>query len=121
MPERRDPVSPANDPLVPVDPVSTPGDPPPARDPAPEEVPALGARDISRTRDRQASIVLTVAAAVSMFIWFPLGLVVGLVAAGYSYVSGARIAFWVALAVVLIALLSVVLGLTDFDGGAFQG
>jgi hypothetical protein len=78
-------------------------------------------RDLSRRRDRQAAVVLAVAAAVSMLIFFPLGLVLGLVAAGYAYVSGARIAFWVALAVVGIGLLSVVFGLTDFDGGVFQG
>jgi uncharacterized ion transporter superfamily protein YfcC len=86
-----------------------------------EEVPQLSERDLSRRRDRQASVVLVVAAAISMLIWFPLGLVLGLVAMGYSWVSGARTAFWVAVAVVLIGLLSVVLGLTDFDGGAFQG
>jgi uncharacterized membrane protein len=62
-----------------------------------------------------------VAAAVSMLIFFPLGLVVGLVGAGYAYVSGARRAFWVALVVVLVGLFSVLLGLTDFDGGVFQG
>jgi hypothetical protein len=78
-------------------------------------------RDLSRRRDRQAAVVLAVAAAVGMVIFFPLGLVLGLVAAGYAYVSGARIAFWVALAVVGIGLLSVVFGLTDFDGGVFQG
>ena len=78
-------------------------------------------RDLSRRRDRQASVVLAAAAAISMVIFFPLGLVVGLVAAGYAYVSGARIAFWVALAVVLIGLVSVVVGLTDFAGGIFQG
>jgi uncharacterized membrane protein len=65
--------------------------------------------------------VLAVAAAVSMVIFFPLGLVVGLVAMGYGYVSGAHAAFWVALVVVGIGLLSVVFGLTDFDGGVFQG
>jgi hypothetical protein len=78
-------------------------------------------RDLSRRRDRQAAVVLVVAAAVSMLIFFPLGLVVGLVAAGYAYVSGARRAFWVALVVVLVGLFSVLLGLTDFDGGVFQG
>jgi hypothetical protein len=88
---------------------------------AEEEVPQLGERDLSRRRDRQASIVLTVAAAISMFIWFPLGLVLGLIAAGYAYVSGARTVAWVALAIVCIGLLSVVLGLTDFTGGVFQG
>jgi hypothetical protein len=86
-----------------------------------EEVPQLGERDLSRGRDRQAAVVLSVAAAVGMVIFFPLGLVLGLVAMGYAYVSGARIAFWVALAVVGIGLLSVVFGLTDFDGGVFQG
>ena len=86
----------------------------------PEEIPQLGAKDLSRRRDRQASVVLVIAAAVSMLIWFPLGLVIGLIAMGYSWVSGARRAFWVALAIVFIGLLSVVLGLTDFDGGAFQ-
>jgi hypothetical protein len=86
-----------------------------------EEVPQLGRRDLSRRRDRQASWVLTAAAAISMFIFFPLGLVVGLVATAYSYVSGERTAFWVALVVVLIGLLSVIFGLTDFDGGIFQG
>jgi hypothetical protein len=88
---------------------------------AEEEVPQLGARDLSRRRDRQAAVVLVVAAAVAMLIWFPLGLVLGLVAAGYAYVSGARTAMWVVIAIVCIGLLSVVLGLTDFDGGAFQG
>ena len=86
-----------------------------------EEIPQLGERDLSRRRDRQASVVLVIAAAISMLLWFPLGLVIGLVAMGYSWVSGARIAFWVALAVVGIGLLSVLFGLTDFDGGAFQG
>jgi hypothetical protein len=88
---------------------------------AEKEVPQLGERDLSRRRDRQASWVLTAAAAVSMFIFFPLGLVVGLVAMAYSYVSGERTAFWVALVVVGIGLLSVIFGLTDFDGGVFQG
>jgi hypothetical protein len=37
-------------------------------------------RDLSRRRDRQASVVLTIAAAVSMLIFFPLGLVLALVA-----------------------------------------
>lgn len=78
-------------------------------------------RDLSRRRDRQAAVVLAAAAAVSMLIFFPLGLVLGLVAAGYAHVSGARVAFWVALAVVLIGLVSVIFGLTDFDGGIFQG
>jgi hypothetical protein len=86
-----------------------------------EEVPQLGERDLSRRRDRQAAVVLVVAAAISMLIFFPLGLVLGLVTMAYAYLSGARIAFWVALAMVFIGLLSVVLGLTDFDGGAFQG
>jgi hypothetical protein len=78
-------------------------------------------RDLSRRRDRQASWVLALAAAVSMVIFFPLGLVLGLVAAAYGWVSGAREAFWVAIAIVLIGLFSVILGLTDFDGGIFQG
>ena len=86
-----------------------------------EEIPQLGERDLSRSRDRQASVVLVITAAISMLLWLPLGLVLGLVAMGYSWVSGARIAFWVALAVVGIGLLSVLFGLTDFDGGAFQG
>ena len=89
--------------------------------PSQQEVPQLGERDLSRRRDRQAAAVLAAAAAVSMVLFFPLGLVVGLVAAGYAHVSGARIAFWVALAVVLIGLVSVIFGLTDFDGGIFQG
>jgi len=78
-------------------------------------------RDLSRRRDRQASWVLAGAALVSMVIFFPLGLVLGLVAMAYSHVSGERLAFWVALAVVLIGLVSVILGLTDFAGGIFQG
>jgi fumarate reductase subunit C len=89
--------------------------------PAEEEVPQLGERDLSRRRDRQASWVLAAAAAVSMFIFFVLGLVVGLVAMAYSYVSGERTAFWVALVVVCLGLLTVIFGLTDFDGGIFQG
>jgi 4-hydroxybenzoate polyprenyltransferase len=80
-------------------------------------------RDLSRRRDRQASVVLTIAAAVSMLIFFPLVLVLvlGLVAMVYSYVAGPRAAFWVAVAIVVIGLLSLLVGLTDFDGGAFQG
>jgi hypothetical protein len=77
-------------------------------------------RDLSRRRDRQAAWVLAAAATVSMLILFPLGLVVGLVAMGYAYMSGARVAFWIALAVVGIGLLSVLLGLTDFDSGLFR-
>jgi hypothetical protein len=78
-------------------------------------------RDLSRRRDRQAAAVLAVAAAIGMFVFFPLGLVVGLVAMGYAYVSGARVAFWAALVIVLIGLLAVVLGLdTDFDSGLFR-
>jgi hypothetical protein len=86
----------------------------------PEEVPQLGERDLSRRRDRQAAVVLVVAAAVGMVIFFPVGLVLGLLAAGYAYVSGAGTACWVALAIVGVGLLSVVFGLTDFDGGVFQ-
>ena len=86
----------------------------------PDEVPQLGERDLSRRRDRQASVVLVIASAVSMLIFFPLGLAIGLVTMAYAYLSGARIAFWVALAIVGIGLLSVVVGLTDFDAGAFQ-
>ena len=78
-------------------------------------------RDLSRRRDRQAAWVLAGAAAVSMLILFPLGLVLGLVAMAYAHVSGNRVAFWVALAVVGIGLISVLLGLTHFDGGVFQG
>lgn len=65
--------------------------------------------------------MLVVAAAVGMLIFFPLGLVLGLVATGYAYVSGARRAFLAALVIVLIGLFSVILGFTDFDGGVFQG
>jgi hypothetical protein len=79
-------------------------------------------RDLSRRRDRQAAVVLVVAAAVSIVIFFPLGLVLGLVSMGYAYVSGARGAFWAALVVVCIGLLAVILGLdTDFDSGLFRG
>jgi hypothetical protein len=77
-------------------------------------------RDLSRRRDRQASVVLVVAAAVGMLIFFPLGLVLGLVAMGYSYVSRARAAFFFAVAVVCIGVLSLLLGMTAFDGGVFQ-
>jgi hypothetical protein len=78
-------------------------------------------RDLSRRRDRQAAAVLVVAAAISMLILFPLGLVIGLIAMGYAHVSGARIAFWAALVVVCIGLLAVILGLdTDFDSGLFR-
>ncbi len=79
-------------------------------------------RDLSRRRDRQASVVLVAAAAVGMVIFFPLGLVLGLVAMGYAHVSGARGAFWAALVVVCIGLLAVILALdTDFDSGLFRG
>jgi hypothetical protein len=78
-------------------------------------------RDVSRRRDRQAAAVLAVAALISMFIFFPLGLAIGLIAMGYAHVSGARIAFWAALVIVCVGLLAVVLGLsTDFDSGLFR-
>jgi hypothetical protein len=51
-------------------------------------------RDLSRRRDRQAAVVLAVTAAVTMFILFPLGLVIGLIATAYAHLSGARGAFW---------------------------
>ena len=78
-------------------------------------------RDVSRRRDRQAAWVLAATAAISMFILFLLGLAIGLIAMAYAQVSGARAAFWAALVIVCVGLLSVVLGLTDFDGGVFQG
>jgi hypothetical protein len=78
-------------------------------------------RDLSRRRDRQAAVVLAITAAISMLILFPLGLAIGLIAMAYAHVSGARAAFWGALVIVCIGLLSVILGLTDFDGGAFRG
>jgi hypothetical protein len=79
-------------------------------------------RDLSRRRDRQAAVVLAVAAAVTMFILFPLGLALGLIAMAYAHVSGARVAFWAALVIVCIGLLAVILGLnTDFDSGLFRG
>jgi hypothetical protein len=57
-----------------------------------------------------------------MFIFYPLGLVIGLIAMGYAHVSGARIAFWAALIIVCVGLLAVILGLnTDFDSGLFRG
>lgn len=53
-------------------------------------------RDRDRRHDRQAAVVLALAAAVTMFILFPLGLALG--------------------------LLAVILGLnTDFDSGLFRG
>ena len=77
--------------------------------------------DLSRRRDRQAAVVLVVTAGISMLILFPLGLAIGLIAMAYTHVSGARIAFWAALAIVCIGLLAVILGLnTDFDSGLFR-
>jgi hypothetical protein len=78
-------------------------------------------RDLSRRRDRQAAAVLAVTAAITMLILFPLGLAIGLIAMAYAHVSGARVAFWVALVIVCIGLLAVILGLnTDFDSGIFH-
>jgi hypothetical protein len=82
---------------------------------------APGERDLSRRRDRQAAAVLAVAAGVTMFILFPLGLALGLIAMAYAHVSGARVAFWAALLIVCVGLLAVILGLnTDFDSGLFR-
>jgi hypothetical protein len=78
-------------------------------------------RDLSRRRDRQAAVVLAITAAVSMLILFPLGLAIGLIAMAYAYTSGARGVFWAALVIVCIGLLSVIVGLTDFDSGVFRG
>ena len=77
-------------------------------------------RDLSRHRDRQAAAVLAITAAISMLILFPLGLAIGLIAMAYAHHSGARVAFWASLVIVCIGLLSVMIGLTDFDGGVFQ-
>lgn len=78
--------------------------------------------DLSRRRDRQAAAVLAVTSAVTMFILFPLGLALGLIAMAYAHVSGARVAFWAALGIVCVGLLAVILGLnTDFDSGLFRG
>jgi hypothetical protein len=78
-------------------------------------------RDHDRRHDRQAAAILAATAAVTMFILFPLGLAIGLIAVAYAHVSGARGAFWAALAIVCIGLLSVILGLhTDFDSGLFR-
>ena len=78
--------------------------------------------DLSRRRDRQAAAVLAGTSAISMFILFPLGLALGLIAMAYAHVSGARVAFWSALVIVCIGLLAVILGLnTDFDSGLFRG
>ena len=77
-------------------------------------------RDLSRRRDRQAAVVLAITAAVSMLILFPLGLAIGLITMAYAHVSGARRVFWAALVIVCIGLLSVILGLADFDAGVFQ-
>ncbi len=77
--------------------------------------------DLSRRRDRQAAAVLALTAAITMFILFPLGLAVGLVAMAYAHVSGSRGAFWAALVIVCIGLFAVILGLsTDFDSGLFR-
>jgi hypothetical protein len=77
--------------------------------------------DLSRRRDRQAAAVLAVTAAITMFILFPLGLALGLIAMAYAHVSGARAAFWAALVIVGIGLIAVVAGLnTDFDSGLFR-
>jgi hypothetical protein len=77
-------------------------------------------RDTSRRRDRHASVILAAAAAVTMFILFPLGLAIGLIAMAYSHVAGARAAFWAALVIVVLGCLTVVFGWTDFDSGVFQ-
>jgi hypothetical protein len=78
-------------------------------------------RDHDRRHDRQAAAILAATAAVTMFILFPLGLAIGLIAMAYAHVSGARGAFWAALAIVCIGLLAVILGVnTDFDSGLFR-
>ena len=82
---------------------------------------APSGRDDDPRHDRQAAVVLVVGAAITMFILFPLGLAVGLIAMGYAHVSGARGAFWAALVIVCLGLLAVIMGLnTDFDSGLFR-
>jgi VIT1/CCC1 family predicted Fe2+/Mn2+ transporter len=77
--------------------------------------------DQDRRHDRQAAAVLAATAAVTISILFPLGVALGLIAMAYAHVSGARVAFWAALAVVALGLLAVILGLnTDFDSGLFR-
>ena len=78
-------------------------------------------RDHDPRHDRQAAIVLVVIAVVTMFILFPVGLAVGLIAMAYAHVSGARRTFWAALVIVCIGLLAVIMGLnTNFDSGLFR-
>ena len=75
-------------------------------------------RDLSGPRDRQASWVLVVAALVSIFILYPLAIVLGLVAAAYAWRSGEQWATYAALAVVCLTLLLLLFGVGDgFDGG----
>ena len=78
-------------------------------------------RHHDRRHDRQAAVVLTVTAAITMFLLFPLGLALGLIAMAYAHVSGAGRTFWAALVIVCLGLLAVILGLnTDFDSGLFR-
>ena len=75
---------------------------------------------MSKRQTANVTVSRTSDAAISMLVLFPLGLAIGLIAMAYAHHSGARVAFWAALVIVCIGLPSVMIGLTDFDGGAFQ-
>jgi hypothetical protein len=78
-------------------------------------------RDLSRRRDRQASWVLVLAALVSVLFFYPLALVLGVVATAYAWVSGEERAVVAGALVMVLTLLLLLFGAgSGFDGGLLE-
>ena len=74
-------------------------------------------RDLSRRRDRQASWVLVLAALVSALFFYPLALVLGVVATAYAWGSGEERAVIAGALVMVLTLMLVLFG----AGGGLDG
>ena len=74
-------------------------------------------RDLSRRRDRQASWVLVLAALVSVLFFYPLALVLGVVATAYAWGSGEERAVIAGALVMVLTLMLVLFG----AGGGLDG
>jgi hypothetical protein len=78
-------------------------------------------RDVSRRRDRQASWVLVAAALISALFFYPLALVLGVVATAYAWVSGEGRAVVAGALVMVLTLMLLLFGAgTGFDGGLLE-
>ncbi len=78
-------------------------------------------RDLSRRRDRQASWVLVLAALVSVLFFYPLALLLGVVATAYAWVSGEERAVIAGALALVLTLMLLLFGMgSGFDGGLLE-